>query len=133
MNLLHSETIGKLEPVLSEPSLTFDQSKESCVIVNTEPERKVEQIIDDTVCVRLYKKYNWFNLESCVTLIILTMARPLYKNGTTLRPDLLESIKLTAKGKLEELNITMGWKLDTRIFPINSPEYKFQECTDGIR
>ena len=62
LNSVHRETVKKLEPVLSEPSITFTQAKESSVIVNAYLELNLDDFINDTIYVGLCEKDNWFKL-----------------------------------------------------------------------
>lgn len=73
LNSVRRKTISNLEPVLSYPIITFAQTKKSDVIINPDPEGKVDDFTDEDFCIGLYENNNWFKLASCVPLIIYTM------------------------------------------------------------
>ena len=67
------------------------QAKEAYVVVTTDTEVKVDDLIDNTIVVGIYDESNYLRLVSCIPLSLHTMEGPIHKNEPVHKPDFLES------------------------------------------
>ena len=128
----HSILMGP--PKLSVATIPFAPARPMLVDPETDKFGTTEVFIDDLMA--LFPWLSRAHLERCsnATLLALELlSRPLGKNEPLPRDAMLALEKAVAEGTPAEIQIMLGWQIDTRRMLIQLPNDKFENWTSDIR
>jgi hypothetical protein len=114
-------------PKVLPDDVPFGKAEEAAVVVPTTTTSKTDGFIDDLVNVTLDTPRNRERAPHAVPLAMHCTSRPHAGNKEPImRRSILSIIKLLAEGTHAEIQVVLGWLLDTRRFLISLPDDKFE-------
>jgi hypothetical protein len=121
-------------PVLLPDNVPIARAMPMAVTVPTTVTARTDSFIDDLIRVFLDTPLNRAREPHAVPLAIHVTSRPhMGDAGPIKRRGLLSAPKLEAKGTPEEVQIVLGWLLNTRILQIILPFDKYKAWSSDIR
>jgi hypothetical protein len=115
------------EPIRLEPSIPHAPGREMAVIVPPLQTGKVDVFIDDLIDTFLDTPENLARKPHAVPLAMFITSRPhAGDKEPILRRAILSLLKLLAEGAPAEIQIVLGWLMDTRRLLVALPDDKYQ-------
>ena len=110
----------------------FEKALPTAVKVTTNKSGQVDWYIDDLMTVAVDVDNNWKRGSAAVLTAIQILGCPVDKDGPIKIVDLVSLSKLIAEASMDEWNILLGWKLDTRSQLVSLAFEEYRALTDGI-
>ena len=115
------------DPKVLQADVPFGKADQAAVVVPTTTTSKTNGFIDNLINVALNTSRNRERAPHAVPLVMHCTSRPhAGDNEPIMRRSILSIIKLLAEGTHAEVQVVLGWLLDTRRFLISLPDDKFE-------